>query len=244
MKKDSIGNRMKDNYESRSRYKLIRRMPVIIRLDGKAFHTLTRNCDKPFDEDLSMIMKDGMKFLLENIQGAKIGYKQSDEISILLTDYDTLMTDAWFDNNIQKICSVSASMISAHINSEWDFDFKTEDEFGKIGLGWKFNSNKLWLFDSRCFNIPKEEVNNYFVWRQQDWIRNSLQMLARSYYSHKQLHNKNSADIHEMLYNKGVNWADLEGKWKNGVIMYKTNEGFVENNKIIFTQDDIVNKFL
>lgn len=244
MKKDSIGNRMKDNYENRSKYKLIRRMPVIIRLDGKAFHTITKQCDKPFDEDISMIMTDGMKYLLENIQGAKLGYQQSDEISILLTDFDNLTTDAWFDNNIQKICSISASMLSARINSEWDFDHCWEDEFGKVGLGWKFNSEKLWMFDSRCFNIPKGEVNNYFVWRQQDWFRNSLQMLSRSHFSHKELHKKNTADMHDMLHSRGVNWSDLKEKWKNGVTIYKGGIGLIEDNYNIFTQTKLADKFL
>jgi len=232
MKKYSIGNRMKDNYESRSKYKLIRRMPAIIRLDGKAFHTITRRCDKPFDEDLSMIMMEGMKYLLENIQGAKCGYQQSDEISILLTDFDKLTTDAWFDNSIQKIASVSASMLTADVNSKWDF----ENSFNR-----KFDSNKYFLFDSRCFNIPKEEVNNYFIWRQKDWERNSIQMLSRSYFSHKECHKKNSSDLHEMLYTKGVNWTDLSGKWKNGVFMYRCEDKSIKSDcDIQFIKDNFI----
>ena len=115
-KKDSLGDRMKENYENRAKTYLVRRMPVIIRLDGKAFHTFTRGLKRPYDEIFHNTMNQTMKYLCENIQGCKLGYTQSDEITLLLTDYDTLTTDAWFDNNVQKICSVSASMATMAFN--------------------------------------------------------------------------------------------------------------------------------
>jgi tRNA(His) 5'-end guanylyltransferase len=194
--KDSLGDRMKNNYEARSRINLYRRMPVIIRLDGKAFHTVTRGCEKPFDKKFSFAMDKAMISVMEQAQGAKLGYVQSDEISILLTDYDTHETQAWFNNQVQKICSVSASIASVEFT----------EAFGRKGY-----------FDCRCFNIPREEVTNYFIWRQQDWMRNSVQMLARSHFSQKQLHNKNVPAMHEMLHEKGVNWAtDISDRFKNG----------------------------
>lgn len=147
MNKDSIGNRMKENYEDRYRFKLTRRMPVIIRLDGKAFHTLTRDCMKPFDNSFNCAIVETSIYLLKNIQGAKCAYIQSDEISILLTDFDRLTTNAWFDYNIQKMVSVSASMASVIFSSLW---------------------HRHGYFDSRVFNIPKEEICNYFIWRQLD----------------------------------------------------------------------------
>jgi len=197
-----IGKRMKDNYEDRSRIKLIRRMPVIMRLDGKAFHTLTRKCAKPFDKALSITMDIVASRLLKEIQGAKCAYIQSDEISILITDFDKLVTDAWFDYNVQKMTSVSAGIASAIFSKQWYLD-----------------TTSIALFDSRVFNIPKEEVCNYFIWRQKDWERNSISMLARAYFSHKALQGKNSSQLHEMLHKEGVNWADLEPRWKNGVFM-------------------------
>lgn len=216
MAKDSIGNRMKNNYESRYKIKLTRRTPVIIRLDGKAFHTLTKKCEKPFDSSLSSSMLVTAHTLLSELQGAKCAYIQSDEISILLTDFDNLNTEAWFDYNIQKIVSVSAGIASAAFTSAW----------GSIGI-----------FDSRAFNIPKEEVCNYFIWRQQDWKRNSIQMLSQAHYSHKQLHQKNTADMHEMLHKKGVNWADLDDKWKNGTLLLKIGRFVEVDHSMIFTQD-------
>ncbi len=204
MNKMSLGDRMKLNYEHRSRICLTRRIPVILRVDGKAFHTLTRKyCEKPFDEKFNAAMFKTAGKLVKNIQGAKCAYVQSDEISILLTDFDKLNTDAWFNYNIQKMASVSASMAT----------LKFTLEFKHIGY-----------FDSRSFNVPKEDVCNYFVWRQQDWERNSLQMLSSKYYSHKELHGKNKQAKHEMLHKKGVNWAtDLDDKWKNGIFIAKVD---------------------
>ncbi|KKN05332.1 hypothetical protein LCGC14_1088530 [marine sediment metagenome] len=222
MKETSIGNRMKENYEERYRIKLTRRMPVIIRLDGKSFHTLTRHCKKPFDDDFSECMTATASYLLKNIQGAKCAYKQSDEISILLTDFDRLTTDAWFDYNLQKMVSVSAGIASSFFTWKWQCTYM---------------ENKIAVFDSRIFNIPKEEVCNYFIWRQRDWFRNSLQMLARTHFSHKELNEKNASDIHEMLHQKEVNWADLEPVWKNGVFIWLEDAGWRTISDVIFTQD-------
>ena len=197
----SLGDRMKGNYEDRSRHYLTRRVPVIMRLDGKAFHTLTGNCDKPFYKDLFEAMQETAIELCINIQGVKCAYQQSDEISLLIVDYDNLNTEAWFDYNIQKMTSISAAMASVTFTGGFD-------AYG--------------LFDSRVFNIPKEEVCNYFVWRQKDWLRNSLQMVCRSHFSHKEMNNKNTSDMHEMLHKIGVNWAtDYNTIEKNGAFIVK-----------------------
>jgi len=220
MKKDSIGNRMKTNYENRYRFKLTRRTPVIMRLDGKCFHSLTKRMEKPFDYKFMSDMDWTAKSLLEQIQGAKCAYIQSDEISILITDFDRFNTDAWFDYNIQKMCSVGASMATVEFNS-------------KTGLGG--------LFDARVFNIPKEEINNYFIWRQQDWVRNSIFMFASSFYSNKDLFKKNQVDIHEMLHKKGENWANLPDRAKNGGFFYGSN---IYSDSMIFTKSRVIEGLL
>lgn len=227
MKKDSIGNRMKENYEFRSRIKLTRRVPVIIRLDGNAFHNLTKKCSKPFDEMFSNAMICTGTYLVSEIQGCKCAYVQSDEISLLLTDFDRLNTDAWFDYNKSKIETISAAKASVCFTLCW-------------------NPKKYSCFDSRSFNIPKEEVRNYFVWRQQDWIRNSIHMLARSLYSHKELHGKNQKNMHDMIYKKGKNWAKLEDRWKNGAFIYKQNNIINVDYGMIFTNEKgyIIQSFL
>jgi len=215
--KMSIGDRMKENYENRSRYMLTRRTPVIIRLDGRAFHTITKHCEKPFDRTLATALDNTAIELCREMQGAKCAYLQSDEISILLTDFDKLDTQAWFDYNLQKIVSISAGIASAIFTKLW------------------CEGKHIATFDCRAFNIPKEEVANYFIWRQKDWTRNSVAMLAQAHFSHKQLYNKTQSDMHDMLHEKGINWADLESIWKNGrfVLAY---EGWQSIPAPIFTE--------
>lgn len=215
--RDDLGNRMKDFYESRTRYKLPRRTYTIIRIDGKAFHTYTRGLVRPFDEKLTQDMNEVAKFLCEEIQGAKFAYVQSDEISILLTDFDKLNTDAWFDGNIQKMVSVSASIATAKFN--------------------ELRPSKMAFFDSRVFTMPNYmEVANYFVWRQQDAVRNSIQSVAQSLYSDKELLKKSTSEMQDMCFDKGLNWNDLNPMYKRGRLIEKdtieVNEPVSHNKSI------------
>ena len=224
-KKDSLGDRMKENYENRAKTYLVRRMPVIIRLDGKAFHTFTKGLKKPYDEAFHNTMNATMKYLCENIQGCKLGYTQSDEITLLLTDYDTLTTDAWFGYNVQKMCSVSASMATMAFNKFLEYFAEVEIKFSndkKYIETLQAAINKGAMFDSRCFNIPKEEVANCFIWRQQDATRNAIQMLGQTHFSHKELDCKNQNDIQDMLMlQKGINFNDMPTEFKRGVCCIK-----------------------
>lgn len=220
MSKDSLGDRMKEFYENRTRYYLPRRTHTIIRVDGKAFHTYTRGLKKPFDEDFTNDMNETAKFLCENIQGARCAFVQSDEISVLLTDYNKLGTSAWFDGNIQKICSIAASSATAkfnqlrlqrfHANMQSRFE---EDILIKLPLA---------MFDARVFTIPQDyEVENYFVWRQQDCTRNSIESVAQSLYSHKELHGVNCNNLQELIFQKGINWNDYSIRYKRGGLILK-----------------------
>ena len=183
-----IMGRIKSNYESRSQTSLTRRVPVIMRIDGKAFHTYTKGLDKPFDKELMNDMDQTAIYLCSKIQGAKCAYVQSDEISILITDYDKLETDAWFDYNVQKMTSISASLATGIFNqlrlqkmvgNEFDHSDKYLDS--------KYLNSNLANFDSRVFNIPKEEVANYFLARQKDAVKNSIASVAQHLYPHKEL---------------------------------------------------------
>lgn len=200
MTNDSLGDRMK-GYEQAARVRLPMRMPVILRIDGRAFHTYTRDCDKPFDAKLMSAMDDVALRLCEEVQGAQIAYVQSDEISILVHNYKRLQSQAWFDNQVQKMVSVAASVAAAMMTA------LSYDVFG----GYKLAS-----FDARAFVLPEAEVCNYFVWRQQDATRNSIQMLARSLYSHAECVNKNQAALQEMCFAKGYNWNDLPVAMRRG----------------------------
>ena len=221
----SLGDRMK-GYENISRKFLTRRIPVIIRLDGKAFHTFTKGMKKPFDDILMESMWETAKYLSENIQGCKVAYTQSDEISLLLTDYENIDTDAWFGNNIQKMASISSSMATLSFNKNFREKVqllsniaKTEDEINYFNrLESKIDTA---MFDSRVFSIPKEDIVNYFIWRQKDAITNSIQMVGQSEFSHKELNKISCEGIKSILLDKGVNWDSLPTYQKRGVCVSK-----------------------
>ncbi len=215
-----IMGRIKSNYENRSQTSLTRRVPVIMRIDGKAFHTYTKGLDKPFDKELMNDMDQTAIYLCSKIQGAKCAYVQSDEISILITDYDKLETDAWFDYNVQKMTSISASLATGIFN-----------KLRLIGVCGYYGSNSIPLeeieetilanFDSRVFNIPKEEVANYFLARQKDAVKNSIASVAQHLYPHKELENKNGNEQQEMIFQKGINWNDYTFGEKRGRFIVK-----------------------
>jgi tRNA(His) 5'-end guanylyltransferase len=263
-KKDSLGDRMKANYENRSKTYLTRRSVVVGRLDGKAFHSFCRNLKKPYDEVFHKAMNSTLQYLCKNIQGCKFGYTQSDEISLLLTDYDTLTTDAWFDYNVQKMCSVAASMATFAFNKyfeQYAFDaIKTiidkqelDAEKAYIQALDKCKTNGG-LFDARFFNIPVSDAINCMIWRQQDATRNAVQMLGQTYFNHNELHKKSTDAIQEMLWQKGINFNDMPIEFKRGVCCYKRaievrgaarTEWYIDKECPIFTQDrNYIERFL
>jgi tRNA(His) guanylyltransferase len=213
---DALGSRMKENYENRTRLMLPRRTYTIIRLDGKAFHTFTRGFKRPYDMDLMKLMDKTAVALCNQIQGAKMAYVQSDEISVLLTDFDSIQTDAWFDGNVQKITSISASIATLEFRKQIGKLMPEPHLFDKEG------NYKPAFFDSRVFTISDvNEVVNYFIWRQQDATRNSVQMGAQALYSHKELNKKNTSDLQEMMFQKGINWNDYPVGFKRGRMILK-----------------------
>jgi len=219
---DSLGDRMKDQYENRTRIMLPRRTYTVIRVDGKAFHTYTRHCEKPNDETLAWALDQSAQALCEEAQGSCLAFVQSDEISILLTDFAQPTTEAWFDGNLQKICSVAASTVTAVFASNYERD-------GQVAI-----------FDARVFVIPDPvEVENYFIWRQQDATRNSIQGLAQSKFSAKQLHGKTTSEMQEMLFQAhGINWNDTEPYWKRGRCVVYGEQGWtIDRNTPVFTQE-------
>lgn len=222
-KKDALGDRMKA-YEYITRSYLTRRVPVIIRLDGKAFHTFTRGMKKPFDDILTKTMQDTMKYLCENIQGCIVGYTQSDEITLVLTDYATIQTDAWFGYNIQKMTSIAASMATLAFNNAYRHNVNImRDASNSVGYEKikpyfdKQGYFKTGLFDARVFSIPKEEVCNCLIWRQQDATRNSIEAVGQAFFSQRELHKKSCNEIQEMLWSKhNINWNDFPTENKRG----------------------------
>lgn len=236
---DELGIRMKTYYEQIPKTRLMRRTPVAIRIDGKAFHTFTKGFQKPFDDILIKSMQETTKHLCENIQGCVLGYTQSDEITLILVDYKNLNSDAWFDYEVQKMCSIAASMATMAFNKffvsncyKWgteyiDFDDLLADKNSKVAKLFNAYSKaveKGAMFDARVFNIPKEEVTNLIYWRQLDATRNSIQMVGQTNFSHKELHGKSCNMIQDMLLTeKDINWNDFPTYQKRGSCCIKTD---------------------
>ena len=238
---DELGKRMKEFYEARARTYLPRRTPVAIRIDGKAFHTFTRGFQKPFDEVLGNSMVRTMEYLCKNIQGCVFGYTQSDEITLLLIDYKQLNSEAWFDYQTQKMCSIAASMATMAFNRFFveEVEHYCSNEY--INCAGFNDVNRVYsleelktvdpalyayhtgivkgaVFDARVFSIPKEEATNLVYWRQLDATRNSIQMVGQANFSHKELQGKSCSMIQDMLLTqRDINWNDYPTRWKRGV---------------------------
>lgn len=234
---DDLGTRMKEFYEQIPKTKLMRRIPVAIRIDGKAFHTFTRGFQKPFDNILIKTMQETTKYLCKNIQGCVFGFTQSDEITLILIDYQRLNSSAWFDYEVQKLCSISASMATMAFNKYFMLAVNDYCEYNPDATLEQRNIyvsaiEKGAIFDARCFNIPKEEVTNLIYWRQLDATRNSIQMVGQANFSHQELQNKTCNMIQDMLYEqKGINWNDFPVYQKRGTCIVR--------NKIVIDSDEI-----
>jgi tRNA(His) 5'-end guanylyltransferase len=213
-----LGDRMKA-YEETFRQKLPIRMPAVVRLDGKAFHTLTRGCEKPFDAGLQGAMREGIIAVLEEMP-ARLAYAQSDEVSFLLIDYNKFDSEQWFDGNVQKIASVTASIMGAHFTKA----------YGKPGY-----------FDGRVFVVPERDIVNYFIWRQRDCVRNSISACAQAQFSPKQLHGKNSDQMKEMLAGIGKPYDAVDSMWRLGTVSTRGESMAAPN---FSTDREFLKKFL
>lgn len=255
---DNIGDRMKNNYENISKTRLMRRTPVALRLDGKAFHTFTRGFKKPFDDILVETMQQTMQYLCENIQGCVFGYTQSDEITLILIDYQTFETQAWFDYEVQKMCSIAASVATMKFNQIFNqlvyLRCESDDrgnilnkDYIPIHQAHIRATNKGAIFDCRAFNIPKEEVANLIYWRQLDAIRNSIQMVGQANFPHKQLQEKSCENIKTMLIaEKDIDWNDYPIYLQRGSACRKGENGWEidYNIPIIKENRDYIEKLI
>ena len=243
----TLYERIKENYELPYKFRLTKRTPVIIRLDGKAFHSFTKGFSKPFDPILMQAMQLTMLELCKNIQGATFGYTQSDEISILLQDYENLDTSAWFDYEVQKVASVSASMATIGFRDAMEDIFNVKRFFGKLDNTEyeKYMLNSA-MFDARCFNIPKEEVTNLLYWRELDAIRNSIEACGQTHFTQKELNGKNRGEIKEMLKTKGFVWEDLPIMLQRGSCCIRglDRKWIIDKEIPLFAGSDYVDKLV
>ena len=235
--------RMK-RYELSSRQYLTRRTPVLIRIDGKAFHTFTHGMARPFDMVITQSMQNTMKYLCENIQGCVLGFTQSDEITLLLVDFQTVESEAWFDYKVDKICSVSSSMATLEFNKSFARNSEVyrkacNSRDDAIGTIYERALSKGALFDSRCFNVPINDVCNAFIWRQKDAMRNSVRQVGHEYIGKKKLHKVSTKDTVEKLLSYGVFYDDFATELRRGSCCYKGDEGkfFIDKEIPEFTED-------
>ncbi len=211
MTRDPLGDRMKQ-YEAVTRFTLPRRTYTIVRVDGRSFHTFLRHASKPWDEDVVWSMIETTKELCRALDGAVLGYTQSDEISVVLQDFENNGTQPWFGGVVQKMASIAASTATSAFTAEYGRRTDPGD--------WPSPA----LFDARVFTIPDVvEVANYFVWRQRDCTRNSILALAQSLYSHKQLHGLDTRElVVKMRDEKGVDWEkDVSLHLRHGIQVVK-----------------------
>lgn len=229
----SIGSRIK-RYEAVYDFGLTPRSPLVIRVDGRAFHTFLRHAERPFDSGVVSAMVESAKYVAEQMQGFKLAYVQSDECTFVLTDYDDLDTQGWFDYRLAKVVSISASLFTNAFNHHYRkppppakpgvIEIRRRPEFADMAGPLQRKPKDLAAFDSRAFTAPIDDVPNVIVWRQRDWERNSVQMLTRAHFSHKECNGKKVPDMHEMLHGIGVNWAHLPDQLKNGTLITREME--------------------
>jgi tRNA(His) guanylyltransferase len=161
---------------------------------------------RPFYKPLHDCMVETVKYLCDEISTCMIGYTQSDEISLLLKDFTKFKTQPWFDNEVQKMVSTSASLATAIFN-----------DLAPKHLPAELRKSRFGIFDSRVFNVPFEEVCNYFIWRQQDATRNSINSVGQAHFKQSELNGKNTDEVQQMLITqKDINWNDFETWAKRG----------------------------
>ena len=211
-----IGERMK-RYERTTDFYLPPRTPVLIRVDGRAFHTWTRRADRPFDRDIAESMVEATIVCAKEMAGFRLAYHQSDEVTFVLLDTATLQTQPWFDNRLSKLASVTASMFTAAFNA---------------AIHDRADRTSLWVrgpatFDARVFPVPLDDTPNVFVWRQRDWRRNSITMLASALCSHRELHGRSTAERLALCRERGRPWENLDPWEKYGTFVSHTDWAWV-----------------
>jgi tRNA(His) guanylyltransferase len=220
--KDDLGRRIKRDYEDALRISLPRRSFVVVRIDGRGFHKFTRHLERPYCRPLADALDQAALALCQEMIGCRFGYGQSDEYSFLLTDFEREDAPLWFDGNMQKIVSVSASVFTGAFNAA-------------------FQAKAPAVFDSRVMVISQRiEVARYFLWRQLDASANSLNMLASAHFPHADLENQSTAEKHELLHAKGINWAKQPTDFKRGRVVKHSQTGWEIDLEIpVFNRDKV-----
>lgn len=224
-------------YRGLSDYKLMPNSYVLVMLDGRSFSHLVKNkFQKPFDDDFIQMMNETATYVCKNVQGCKFAYVQSDEISLVLTDFDTPTTDAFFGNRLCKMQSIIASLATAKFN-QLMIKHRMENGMG-INPGDVIDNTPLCQFDCKCWNVPSfNDVFAWFLYRQIDCVKNSKQQTAQTYLPHNTLVGKNTDQQIELLKNeKGIDWNSFTDNKKYGRFIWKekTLMSNIDTNEVYY----------
>jgi tRNA(His) 5'-end guanylyltransferase len=211
MSMDDLGDRMKSYEAVTTSRKAFKGQPLIVRLDGKSFHTFTKGLKRPYDTRLSALMVETMKALVDRM-GSIVGYTQSDEITLVFYEDSFSSADYPFNGRIQKMESLCASYATAYFNKQLEFHLPEK-------------ADQLPIFDARAFVVPNlVEAYNCVLWRQQDATKNAISMAAQSMFSHKELQHKSGPEMQEMLFKVGINFNDYPYFFKRGTFARRVRE--------------------
>ena len=233
-------------YRSLSDYKLLPNSYVIVMLDGRSFsHMIKNKFLKPFDDNFIRMMNETAEYVCKNVQGCKFAFVQSDEISLVLTDFDTPTTDAFFSNRLCKLQSIIASLATAkfnqlmtsyHFDKMWDEGYAPDLSVDNICN--KIEELPLYQFDCKCWNVPT--YNDVFAWllyRQNDCIKNSKQQTAQTCLPHKELLGKNTDEQIALLKEtKGIDWTLFPNDRKYGRFIWKEEVQLVSDDGYQYTR--------
>ncbi|QDT14984.1 tRNA(His) guanylyltransferase Thg1 family protein [Alienimonas californiensis] len=201
----ALGDRMKDLERRETDRRLLPRLPILARVDGRGFSKFTRGMERPYDPRMSRCMRETARGLVERT-AALAAYTQSDEISLLWLD-ETDISTAFFDGRVQKLASVLAGLATVSFNEQ-------------VAAVLPTFADRLPHFDARAWAVPtREDAADAFLWRERDATKNSVSMAARAFYSHEELHGRSGREMQDLLMGKGVNWNDFPPFFKRGVFL-------------------------
>ena len=214
-------------YRGLTDYRLLPNRDILVMLDGKNFSKLIKNnFKKPFDDDFIDMMNKTAQFLCENVQGCKFAYTQSDEISLLITDYETTETDTLFGGRLCKIQSILASLATSEFNRQFILYYLKDKGYTGIECENVIKKMKLAQFDCKAWVVPSQnDAFAWFLYRQLDCVKNSKQQTAQTYLPHKQLVGHNADEQIQMVAEKnGIDWYAFDNKYKYGRFVYKVKK--------------------
>lgn len=208
-------------------YKLDCNKPIIVHIDGKNFSKMIKNkFEKPFDKEFIDMMNNTAKFICQNVQGVKLAYTQSDEITLIITKSST-DSEIFFGGRLCKLQSVIAALATSEFNRHFIrrqvFD---KDDWSNVqvrDLDQELLDMKMTQFDCKAWNVDTlYDAILWLLFRNIDCVRNSKQQAAQTYLSHKALEKLDTdKQIAKLLEEKNIDWNQYPDNMKYGRFIKK-----------------------